>query len=75
MSYDGPGDRPTGPRLLKDRVDQRRASGQELRHNLPPERRRIKPMALDTCADLFDTDLDTVAENVGTMRARAVESQ
>jgi hypothetical protein len=32
-------------------------------------------MTLDTCADLFDTDLDTVAENVGTMWARAVESQ
>jgi integrase len=32
-------------------------------------------MTLDTYADLFDADLDTVAENVGTMWARAVDSQ
>ena len=32
-------------------------------------------MTLDTYADLFDTDLDTVAQNVGSMWARVVDSQ
>jgi integrase len=32
-------------------------------------------MTLDIYADLFESDLDTVAENVGRMWARAVNSQ